>query len=359
MITKQLSAVLHALWTARGRIGITLLIFSLFAGVLSTAVTAKTVYIITDEDQTAVLETYVNIANETLKQAGMDASFTDASAALSAGETSQLNISRSQVVTVKHNGAASSIMANSNETVSDVLSRLGIDISSRDIVSVDIGSIAVSGMVISVTHKMIYYQQVSEPLAYGTERQPDSSLFFGTEKVSQVGTDGVKACTYEIVYIDGEEISRQLVNEEITTEPVSEIVSYGTKVAEIGFSDSIQTVSAFADGSGIITTKSGATLDFSEAITVTATAYTTEGKTWTTTSTGTTARYGAIAVDPTVIPYGTKMYIVSNDGRYVYGVAVAEDCGGSIKGNKIDLFFDTYDACITFGRRSCTVYILN
>ena len=76
------------------------------------------------------------------------------------------------------------------------------------------------------------------------------------------------------------------------------------------------------------------------------------------TATGTTARVGAIAVDPKVIPYGTRMYIQSADGSIVYGVATAEDCGGAIKGNKIDLFFDSYDACIQFGVRTCTVYIL-
>lgn len=77
------------------------------------------------------------------------------------------------------------------------------------------------------------------------------------------------------------------------------------------------------------------------------------------TALGTTARYGAIAVDPSVIPYGTQMYIVSDDGVYIYGYAVAEDCGGAIRGNMIDLYFDTVAECFEFGRRACTVYILD
>ena len=52
------------------------------------------------------------------------------------------------------------------------------------------------------------------------------------------------------------------------------------------------------------------------------------------------------------------MYVVSNDGQYVYGYCVAEDIGGDIKGNKIDLYFDTYAECWDFGVRMCTVYIL-
>ena len=63
-------------------------------------------------------------------------------------------------------------------------------------------------------------------------------------------------------------------------------------------------------------------------------------------------------MDPRVIPYGTRMYIVSNDGEYVYGIASAEDCGGGIKGHKVDLYFNTSAECFQFGVRPCTIYIL-
>ena len=76
------------------------------------------------------------------------------------------------------------------------------------------------------------------------------------------------------------------------------------------------------------------------------------------TATGTAARVGAIAVDPELIPYGSRLYIVSDDGAYVYGYAVAEDCG-AFRGNRIDLYFDTVEECVQFGRRMCTVYVLN
>ncbi len=118
-----------------------------------------------------------------------------------------------------------------------------------------------------------------------------------------------------------------------------------------------ETVTAQAaeiSGSSTITMSDGTVLHYTDVLSVTATSYTGGG----TTATGTAARYGAIAVDPSVIPYGTKMYIVSDDGKWIYGEAVAEDCGGAIKGNIIDLYFDDYATCIQFGRRSCTVYIL-
>ena len=77
------------------------------------------------------------------------------------------------------------------------------------------------------------------------------------------------------------------------------------------------------------------------------------------TATGTQARYGEIAVDPEVIPLGTRMYIVSEDGQVVYGIATAEDTGSLILGHRIDLYYDTYEECMRFGARNCIVYILD
>ena len=77
------------------------------------------------------------------------------------------------------------------------------------------------------------------------------------------------------------------------------------------------------------------------------------------TYTGTAVRVGSVAVDPRYIPYGTRMFIVSDDGCYIYGLSVAEDCGGAIKRDRIDLYFPTYDECIQFGRRNCTIYFLS
>ena len=76
------------------------------------------------------------------------------------------------------------------------------------------------------------------------------------------------------------------------------------------------------------------------------------------TYTGTTVHIGTVAVDPKVIPLGTRMFIVSDDGWYVYGISTAEDTGSSIKEMKIDLYFPTVKECREFGRRGVTVYFL-
>ena len=74
---------------------------------------------------------------------------------------------------------------------------------------------------------------------------------------------------------------------------------------------------------------------------------------------GTRARVGAVAVDPRVIPLGSKLYIESMDGFASYGYATAEDTGGAIKGNRIDLFYSTSSQARNFGRRNVKVYVLD
>ncbi|MDR0859155.1 MAG: 3D domain-containing protein [Oscillospiraceae bacterium] len=96
-----------------------------------------------------------------------------------------------------------------------------------------------------------------------------------------------------------------------------------------------------------------------QAFEVRATAYTTERQENKITATGTIARVGAIAVDPKVIPYGTRLFIAAPDNSWVYGYATAEDCGGAVKNNSVDLFFDTYDECINFGVKTAVVYVLD
>ena len=86
-----------------------------------------------------------------------------------------------------------------------------------------------------------------------------------------------------------------------------------------------------------------------KTLNVKAYAYTGDGIT----ATGTVPKYGTIAVDPTVIPYGSRVYIPEFDKTFI-----AEDCGGGIKGNKIDIYMNTEQECLNWGVRNITIYIL-
>lgn len=200
-----------------------------------------------------------------------------------------------------------------------------------------------------------------ETIPYSTIRRANAELPVGSEQVLQEGKNGIRSRLTQVKAVTGQAPVVSFVGVSTLVQPTNQIIEYGTKVNRVAQSalsitnDILVTVDQEA---GILTTSSGKALPYSKVLTCTATAYTTERQAWKITATGTTARQGAIAVDPSVIPYGTKMYIVSADGSITYGIATAEDCGGAIKGNKIDLFFDSYDECIQFGRRPCMVYIL-
>ena len=200
-----------------------------------------------------------------------------------------------------------------------------------------------------------------EEVTFDTVRIANPEMKKGTEKVVQEGADGVRTSIYEVVFSNGRELSRQFV-EELDSTAVDQIVEYGTAEEQTVSSvmsnnkSAISNVSKNGDGSGTLTLADGTTLNFSAAKSMTATAYTAgHGGVDYCTATGTTVRVGTVAVDKSVIPLGTKLFIVTTDGL-VYGTAVAEDTG--VRGNKVDLYFDTYQQCISFGRRSCTVYIL-
>ena len=94
-------------------------------------------------------------------------------------------------------------------------------------------------------------------------------------------------------------------------------------------------------------------LPYSQAIDMEATAYLpTDGSGAGITATGIPATYGIVAVDPDVIPLGTKVYIPG------YGEALAADTGGAIQGYKIDLCMESYGQAMDFGRRMITVFVL-
>ena len=169
------------------------------------------------------------------------------------------------------------------------------------------------------------------------------------------GRHGAKTVTASVTYVNGVETTREILNEETIEETVDAVVAVGTGKNVKSYKNGSVVI-----GNGTITLEDGKVLSYSGTRSVTATAYThTDAGCTTKTSTGTTVRWGTVAVDPRYIPYGTKMFIVSNDGYIMYGEAVAEDCGGAIKRDKIDLYMPTRSQCLDFGRRTCTIYFLN
>ena len=241
------------------------------------------------------------------------------------------------------------------ETVSELLARFDINPGPLDGVLVDIGE---SRITLTVGSDLTYYEARTRTQGYETQRVATPDLLQGQEEVVQAGKIGISTDIYEVVWSNGHEISRQWVEQTEST-AVTEIIRYGTSVTSVDPSDKLVNVSTGSDGSGVLTFASGATMKFSQARTMKCTAYTAgHDGVGTRTATGTTVHRGTVAVDQRYIPLGTRMFIVTEKGSYVYGMAKAEDTG--MRGdNKLDLYMDTYAECINFGRRDCKVYILN
>ena len=268
------------------------------------------------------------------------------------GRGYDVTLAADQTVTVRRNGETQTVQSR-KESISSLLERMDIAPSPLETVAVNLAG---PGVEITVEEEIIYYDRVVEEVAFDTVRVANPEMKKGTEQVVQEGVNGVRTSIYEVVFSNGQELSRQFV-EEVDSTAVDQIVEYGTAAdATVNIKSTISSVSKTSDGSGMLTLADGSTLSFSAVKSMTATAYTAgHGGVDKCTATGTSVRVGTVAVDKRVIPLGTKLYIVTNDG-IVYGTAVAEDTG--VKGNKVDLYFDTYQQCINFGRRGCTVYIL-
>lgn len=213
-------------------------------------------------------------------------------------------------------------------------------------------------------------------LPYDTVYIEDATMKKGKSVTETHGQNGLSRTTVEVILHNGVEVSRQIAGTQIIREPVSEVIRVGTYVmppatvvsthnntsgtmTSYNYSRNFLESVSIDEENKTITTPSGEVFYYSSSFIGEATAYSCEGNPNAITATGTKARVGEVAVDPKFIPLGTKMFIVLSDGSLIYGYCVAEDTGGAVKGNIIDLYMNTFADCALVGRTDCTVYILN
>lgn len=257
-------------------------------------------------------------------------------------------------VTIKYHGKTTRTVS-SGETVMQLLQRLELQVSGEDVVSHGMEEPVFDGMELRIDRVVTAEEVYSSVIAHEAVRCHDPSVPKGEERVLTEGSDGELLCEARVTYINGVESERVILSRTVTRAPVTEVIGVGTGDA-VPDPDP-EGMPVIADG--FITLPTGEILTYTDTATIRATAYThtDEGCDFIT-STGTTVHWGTVAVDPRYIPYGTRMFIIASNGSYVYGIAVAEDCGGDIKGDRMDLYMPTYEQCMDFGRRVCTIYFL-
>ena len=249
------------------------------------------------------------------------------------------------LVTVRRGGETITATAQA-ETVEQFLSRMDIIPGPLEMVGIELmeGSVA-----LTISDHLTVYERVTEQAEHGTVYRSTPDLPKGQERVARKGVDGQHTAIYEQTWVSGQLVTSQYV-EEITSTSVDEIVEQGTAVTSVDADDKVVNVTTNADGSGYLTFASGGTMKFSKAVQVTA-GY--DGVDHTT-ATGTFVHKGVAAVDKRVFPLGSDLYVMAKGMEY--GLTKAEDTG--MKGQKIDLYLESYQQCIQFGRRSATVYLL-
>lgn len=247
-------------------------------------------------------------------------------------------IKRAVNVNIRVDGKDIPVLSSENN-IATLLSAEGITLGDNDRVEPDNSTKLSEGMDIKVVR--VNYKTISEivPIPFKEVVKVNKSLANTKRQISQEGKNGEKEVSTKITYEDGVEVSREVVKENITKNPQDKIIIQGTYP--------LMPVS-----------RGGSIMSYSRVFEARATAYWAingVGKTYT--ASGRKAvwnpdGYSTIAVDPKVIPYGTKLFVQG------YGFAIAADTGTAIKGNKIDVYFNTYRQACDWGAKYVKVYIL-
>ncbi|ASS74937.1 hypothetical protein CIG75_08040 [Tumebacillus algifaecis] len=307
----------------------------LLGGVVTATSTYKTITLDVDGQKQEISGFQLGSVGELLREQGVAVETGD----LVQPATSDA-LAEGTIITVKHaksvqiqDGTKELVSVKTQAgTIEELIKELSIKLNTTDKTSLALSTSIENGQKLTITRRTEEVQIAEETIPFQTERQPDADMYTGTEKVLTSGVEGKAKITTKIVFENGKEVDRK-EDRTVVNDPVNQVVTYGTQQRPI-----------------VVASRSGANLTASKVLTMAASAYSMPGGR---TATGGSAGQGTIAVDPSVIPLGTKMYIEG------YGYGVASDVGGAIKGNRIDLHFDTREQALQFGRRAVQVYILN
>lgn len=248
-------------------------------------------------------------------------------------------------------------------TVGELLEEQGIVLDENDEVVPTADTVLSNDLVVDILRVEFVTREESESIPFTSEKVNSSAFQKGVQKTTQKGVNGKKIVTYMDKVVNGAVESTEVVGETVTKEPVKEIIKVGTLVKES--STKLGNNKIEKNGKPISEIQLPSQYTIGDNNVPTAYKYTIEGRASAycipggITSTGKLAQPGYIAVNPNQIPYGTEMWIVSNDG-VVYGYAIAADTGGFIKRGyyTCDLYMNSTEQCLQWGDRGVTIYVL-
>ena len=267
------------------------------------------------------------------------------------GKNDQIQIEKAFEVTLV-DGMDKKKVWSTSTTVADFLKQQEVKLNEFDRVEQRMEELVLPNDVVQVVRVEKVTDVVEEATKFAVETKKDDSLLKGREKIVQKGENGTVSRTYEIIKENGKPVSRILKGEKVVKEPKTKVVSIGTKVV---MASAAPTKTKAAKTKSV--SRSNAPSGGKEFY-VSATAYTAfcngcSGITSTGINLKSNPDAKVIAVDPNVIPLGSKVWVEG------YGYAVAGDTGSAIKGNKIDVFMPTKQQAYGFGRKKVKIKILD
>lgn len=239
--------------------------------------------------------------------------------------------------------------------VKDALDAADVDVYDDDLINIGLSEPLNPYTNIVINRVDIVEEVQVEVLEYATKYREDDSYTIGYSETIVDGEEGEMETTLRHTYVDGELVSSSVIDTDIT-EPVDEVVVVGTKEYNPIDDVSISQIPAPLD---LAFDDNGVPLDYSQVFTGKATAY--SARPGARTASGRLAQVGTVAVDPSLIPYGSELYIVSTDGSTIYGYAIAADTGTALIDGSVlvDVFMESYDASCQWGAKEVNVYVLN
>ena len=272
-----------------------------------------------------------------------------------------------------------------NGTVVEAIEKLGIDPPGQDdVLNYSPDAAVFAGMNITIDRVEYLDTAETQPIRFKTVKVDNPDMLKTDEpRTVTMGEYGEKTVVTRHKYVNGELVSSEIISETVTKDTISEVIEVGTATATTAAptqaTQPAQTVEVPAQepavpadaapvqaaedeaavGANTFVDNKGRTMSYSKTYTGKATAYTANPGSGT--ASGRPVGEGFVAVDPSLIPYGTNLYITSADGKFVYGYAVAADTGSALTSGKVlvDVFYDSMSKCKSFGRRDVIVYILD
>ena len=256
----------------------------------------------------------------------------------------EIRITRGFTVHLRADGVIQTFTMTSG-TVRDLLALGGITLRSHDLVSMHLSQSLSDGDIVDVNRVDIVEEVEEVDIPFETDVRYTSLLKDGRQRVLSAGQTGVLSIYTRDIYIDGRLVESNQTEEKITKQPVTQYVLEGAKVPTNSSSD-------------IPLDENGNPLRYLYKVDGVATAY--NVRAGRSTASGRDLIVGHVAVDPAEFPYGTRMYIKTPSGSFIYGVAVAADTGlALVEGHvDVDLLFETYLEATMFGKRNVEIYVL-